>query len=90
MVKGNNKNSLIYQEDNGLIKVNVRFADEDVWLTQEQLAEIYDTTQENISVHISNIYKDKELEQNRTYKKSLFNSPRGQSQRATQHRPLQP
>ena len=63
---------VIYQDDNGLVKVNVRFADEDVWLTQVQLAEIYDTTQENISMHISNIYKDGELEQNRTYKKFLL------------------
>lgn len=63
---------VIYQDDNGLVKVNVRFADEDVWLTQGQLAEIYDTTQENISMHISNIYKDGELEQNRTYKKFLL------------------
>lgn len=63
---------VIYQDDNGLVKVNVRFADEDVWLTQVQLAEIYDTTQENISMHISNIYEDGELEQNRTYKKFLL------------------
>ena len=69
----NSKNHLIiYQDDNGLVKVNVRFADEDVWLTQGQLAEIYDTTQENISMHISNIYKDGELEQKRTYKKFLL------------------
>lgn len=69
----NSKNHLIiYQDDNGLVKVNVRFADEDIWLTQGQLAEIYDTTQENISMHISNIYKDGELEQKRTYKKFLL------------------
>lgn len=46
--KNTNKNHLIiYQDDNGSVKVNVRFADEDVWLTQGQLAEIYDTTQHN-------------------------------------------
>ena len=57
----NENNILIYQDDNGITKVNVRFSDEDVWLTQAQLAEIYDTTQENISMHIKNIYKDAEL-----------------------------
>ena len=73
MTKEKNKNYLIiYQDDNGLVKVNVRFANEDVWLTQGQLAEIYDTTQENVSMHISNIYKDGELEHERTYKKFLL------------------
>ena len=63
---------LIYQDDNGITKVNVRFSDEDVWLTQAQLAEIYDTTQENISMHIKNIYKDAELQEDRTYKDFLL------------------
>ena len=63
---------LIYQDDNGITKVNVRFCDEDVWLTQAQLAEIYDTTQENISMHIKNIYKDAELQEDRTYKDFLL------------------
>ena len=58
----NENNILIYQDDNGITKVNVRFSDEDVWLTQAQLAEIYDTTQENISMHIKNIYKDAEFQ----------------------------
>ena len=73
MKEENKENSLIiYQDDNGSVKVNVRFSDEDVWLTQAQLAEIYATTQENISMHLSNIYKDAELEQVRTYKKILL------------------
>jgi hypothetical protein len=55
-----------------MTKINVRFADEDVWLTQQQLAEIYDTTQENISMHISNIFGDNELDENRTHKKYLL------------------
>jgi|SRR5574344_1202986 hypothetical protein len=63
---------MIYQDENGVTKVNVRFSDEDVWLTQTQFAEIYDTTQENISMHIKNIYNDKELDENRTYKKFLL------------------
>lgn len=40
---------IIYQDDNEITRVSVRFADEDLWLTQNQLAEIYDTTQESIS-----------------------------------------
>ena len=73
MVQGKNDNHLIiYQDDNGLVKVNVRFADEDVWLTQGQLAEIYDTTQQNIALHIKNIYADKELADEATHKKYLL------------------
>ena len=73
MVQGKNDNNLIiYQDDNGLVKVNVRFADEDVWLTQGQLAEIYDTTQQNIALHIKNIYADKELADEATHKKYLL------------------
>ena len=49
---------ILYQDDNEITRVSVRFADEDVWLTQAQLAEIYDTTQENISMHIHNIYEE--------------------------------
>ena len=70
MKTGNN--IILYQDDNEVIRVSVRFADEDLWLTQSQLAEIYCTTQENISMHISNIYADRELDENRTYKKFLL------------------
>ena len=63
---------ILYKDDEGKVSVNVRFADEDVWLTQEQLALIYDTTQQNISQHIINIYNDKELEDEATHKKFLL------------------
>jgi len=63
---------ILYQDDDEITRVSVRFADEDLWLTQNQLAEIYCTTQENISMHIRNIYADRELDENRTYKKFLL------------------
>lgn len=78
MKEGNN--IILYQDDNEITRVSVRFADEDVWLTQNQLAELYDTTQENISMHISNIYADKELEEERTYKKFLLVRQEGNRQ----------
>ncbi len=68
----NENNIIIYQDENGITKVNVRFVDEDIWLTQNQIAEIYETTQQNVSLHINNIYKDKELEQNSTHKEFLL------------------
>ena len=63
---------LIYQDENEITKISVRFADEDLWLTQNQLAEIYDTTQQNISQHIEGIYQDKELDRKATTKKFLL------------------
>ena len=62
---------ILYQDDNEITRVAVRFADEDLWLTQNQLAEIYDTTKQNISLHIENILKDGELDPNRTVKDFL-------------------
>ena len=71
---------ILYKDDEGRVSVNTRFADEDVWLTQEQLATIYQTTQENVSMHISNIYEDKELEKEGTYKKFLLVRQEGKRQ----------
>ena len=67
-----NKNEiLIYEDKDGITKVNVTFNDEDIWLTQSQLADIYKTSRENITMHISNIYKDNELPKDSTCKKFL-------------------
>ncbi|WP_279109337.1 virulence RhuM family protein [Butyricimonas virosa] len=71
---------ILYQDDNEITRVFVRFADEDLWLTQKQLAEIYDTTQENISLHVSNVYADGELDEDRTYKKFLLVQTEGKRQ----------
>lgn len=71
---------ILYQDDNEITRVSVRFADEDLWLTQNQLAEIYCTTQENISMHIKNIYADHELDENRTYKRFLLVRQEGNHQ----------
>ena len=68
----NENNIIIYQDEDGVTKVSLKFRDEDIWLTQNQIAEIYKTTQENISMHIKNIYKDGELENNSTNKKFLL------------------
>lgn len=63
---------LIYQDDNGISNVNVRFEGEDVWLTVEQLTELFQTTQQNISLHVQNIYQEGEMDENRTHKKYLL------------------
>lgn len=63
---------MIYEDKDGITKVNVKFTDEDLWLTQNQLADIYKTTQQNISQHIVSIYKDNELPIDSTNKKFLL------------------
>ena len=63
---------MIYEDKDGITKVTVKFIDEDVWLTQNHIASLYKTTQENISMHIKKIYKDKELEEVSTNKKFLL------------------
>ena len=71
---------ILYKDEEGRVSVNTRFADEDVWLTQEQLAAIYQTTQENVSMHITNIYTDNELDKEGTYKKFLLVRQEGKRQ----------
>ena len=53
---------ILYQDDNEVTRVSVRFADEDLWLTQAQLVEIYQTSKSNVSEHIKHIFEDGELE----------------------------
>lgn len=65
-------NIIIYQDENDITRISVRFSDEDLWLTQSQLAEIYDTTQQNISQHIEGVYRDGELDKLATNKKFLL------------------
>ncbi len=71
---------ILYKDEEGRVSVNVRFADEDVWLTQQQLAEIYCTTKQNVSQHIDNILADGELENNRTVKNFLTVRQEGKRQ----------
>ena len=77
----NEQNKIIlYQDDNEITRVSVRFADEDLWLTQNQLADIYCTTKQNISQHIDNILNDGELDSNRTVKDFLTVRQEGKRQ----------
>ena len=57
---------LIYTTDDGSINVDVILKDENIWLNQKMMAEIFKVTTDNISLHIKNIYNEKELEDNST------------------------
>jgi len=62
---------LVYQTEDGKLKLDVRFEGETVWLTQPHMAELFQTTQQNISLHLQNIYAEGELERGATHKESL-------------------
>ena len=60
---------LIYQTEDGLTKLDVRMEDETVWLTQQQMAELFQTSRTNVVDHIKNIYEEGELDENSTCRK---------------------
>lgn len=62
---------LVYQAEDGKLKIDVRFEGETVWLTQQQLAELFQTTKQNVSLHTQNIFDEQELERGATVKESL-------------------
>ena len=67
----NNNNIVIYQTDDGTTKIDVKLEDETVWLSQQQMADLYDTTKQNISLHIKNIFDEEELDINSTVNEFL-------------------
>ncbi len=62
---------IFYTTDDGQVKIEVTLQNEDVWLTQNAMAKLFDTTKQNISLHIQNIFKEGELEENSVVKNSL-------------------
>lgn len=66
MTDGNASQFVIYQSEDGQIKLDVRFVDETVWLTQQQLAELFQTSRTNVVEHIQHIYEEGELDADAT------------------------
>jgi hypothetical protein len=62
---------IIYQTEDGTTKINVRLENNTVWLTQQHMAELFQITQQNISLHIINIFEEGELTPEATHKKYL-------------------
>ena len=54
----NNSEILIYQSENGVTKISVTFMDETVWLSQQQMAELFQTPRTNVVEHIKHIYEE--------------------------------
>lgn len=57
---------IIYQSEDGLTQIDVKLEDGTIWLSQQQIAELFNTSRTNIVEHIQNIYQEGELEANST------------------------
>lgn len=62
---------LIYQNEKGDTKIDVYFEGDTIWLSQRNLASLYQTSPQNITMHVKNIYSDGELRENATCKEFL-------------------
>ena len=60
---------IIYQSEDGLTQIDVKLEDETSWLTQQQMAELFQSSRTNVVEHIGNIYSEGELNQNSTCRK---------------------
>ena len=62
---------VIYQTEDGQTQIDVRLDNDTVWLTQAQMVELFQTTKQNVSLHVGNVFKEGELEQESTVKEYL-------------------
>ena len=65
----NDSEILIYQSENGMTKIDVTFMDETVWLSQQQMAELFQSSRTNVVEHIKHIYEEGELDEESTCRK---------------------
>ena len=83
---GNNKGEIIiYQSEDGKIKLDVRLEEKTVWLTQEQIAQLYGKGRSTITEHISNIFKEGELEREKVCRKFRHTTQHGALEGKTQN-----
>ena len=72
-------NFIMYTTDDGKVDIEVRLEDENVWLTQNSMAELFNTTRNNITMHIKNIFEEGELQENSVSKESLLTAKDGKN-----------
>jgi len=68
-IQDNQSQIIIYKTEDGQTKIDVRFDGETVWLTQNLMAELFQTTKQNIGQHIKNIFDERELQTNSVVKR---------------------
>ena len=76
---------VLYQPDES-ISLEVKLEEDTVWLTQAQMVELFQTTKQNVSLHISNVFKEGELRQEEVVKESLTTTPHGAMSGKFQHK----
>ena len=77
----NNSQLIIYQSEKGETRLEVRLENETVWLTQKLMAELFQTTKQNISLHLQNIFEEGELSENSVVKEFLTTAADGKNYR---------
>jgi hypothetical protein len=70
---------LVYQTEDGKLKIDVRFEGETVWLTQQQMAKLFQTSKQNVSLHIRNTFSEGELLEDSVVKESLTTAADGKN-----------
>jgi hypothetical protein len=79
-----NSNFVLYQTEDGQTRIEVRLQDESVWLAQATLTELFQTSKQNISLHLKNIFAERELAEDRVVKEYLTTAADGKQYR-TKH-----
>ena len=77
----NDKNEIILYQPDETVKLEVRMSEETVWLTQQQMTILFETSKQNISLHINNIFRERELEKNSVVKDYLTTAADGKNYR---------
>ena len=70
-MENNNDKIIIYQTADGQTAIDVRLENETVWLSQAQMVDLFQTTKQNVSLHVNNVFKEGELEEGSTVKEYL-------------------
>ena len=78
-MKINSSEIIIYQTEDGVTKVNVRLDDNSVWLTQNDLVELFQSSKSNISEHIKHIFEEGELNETAVVRKFRTTAPDGKN-----------
>ena len=68
---------IIYQTSDGKVSIDVKLANETVWLTQAQMAVLFETSKQNINLHVNNVFREGELEKEMVVKESLITTHHG-------------
>jgi len=76
---------LLYQTEDGHTRIECRFGGETIWLSQASMAELYQTTRQNVSLHLKNLFEEGELVEDRVVKEYLTTGPDGKNYRVNHY-----